>query len=602
MGEGHPIGNGGMRRRPMRSHPSAARTLLAAALIAAGAAAAHAGDAQRPNVLLIMTDDQGYGDLGAHGNTIIRTPHLDSLARESVVLNHFYVSPVCAPTRASLMTGRYNYRTGAVDTYIGRAMMDPAEITLAEMLRDAGYRTGIFGKWHLGDNYPMRPIDQGFDEALVHRGGGIGQPADPPDNSYFDPVLQYNGREERRIGYCSDIFTGAAIDYVSAPADRPFFAYLAFNCPHTPLQVPDAYAAPYRALDPASAGPPGLGHPLPGAPDPETTARVYGMVTNIDENLGRLFAALAQAGRAENTIVIFLTDNGPQQVRYTAGLRGRKGSVYEGGICVPCFVRWPAGLPGARAIATPAAHIDLAPTILEACGVTPPASVAFDGRSLLPLLRGAPAQWPERTLFFQWHRGDVPQLGRACAARGARYKLVQALGTEERAEVPAPRFELFDLIADPFEMRDLAADQPQIVAAMRAEYEAWFRDVSATRGYAPPRIVLGSAHENPVILTRQDWRGPRAGWAAESLGYWEVETARAGMYHITLRVPAAAAATPVRLTVGDVALAGEALAGATAHAFTAVRLDAGPARLEAALGPEGAAARGPHYVDVERVD
>ena len=574
-----------------------ATAVFAAAVLPAGAGAAAP---ERPNVLLILTDDQGYGDLGFHGNTIIRTPHLDSLARESVVLRHFYVSPVCAPTRASLLTGRYNYRTGAVDTYIGRALMHGNEVTLAEMLRDAGYRTGIFGKWHLGDNYPLRPIDQGFEEALVHRGGGIGQPADPPDNHYFDPVLQHNGRPEKRTGYCSDIFTGAAIEFVTSSAERPFFAYLAFNCPHTPLEVPDEYAGLYRGLDLAAAGPSDLGHPLPGAPDPETTARVYGMVTNIDDNLGRLLAALDHGGRAQDTLVIFLTDNGPQQVRYTAGLRGRKGSVYEGGIRVPCFARWPGGLTGAREIATAAAHIDITPTILDACGVRAPQSVAFDGRSLLPLLRGEATAWPERTLYFQWHRGDEPQLGRAFAARGPRYKLVQALGTEERGQAPEPRFELFDLVEDPFEMHDLAGDQPAIVAALRAGYEAWFRDVSATRGYAPPRIVAGSPHENPTILTRQDWRGPRAGWAADSLGHWEIEIARRGTYRITLRFPAESAPVAAQVAIGATTLAGEAPSGASQCVFEPVELEAGPARIEASLRREGEP-YGPHYVEIEHL-
>src|SRR6516165_4789457 len=192
--------------------------------------------ATRPNILLIMTDDQGYGDLGCHGNPVIRTPNLDRLAKESVRLKSFYVSPVCSPTRASLLTGLYHFRTGVVDTFAGRSLMHPDEVTLAEMLAAAGYRTGIFGKWHLGDNAPLRPIDQGFQEALVIKGGGIGQPSDPKGgSSYFDPILQHNGKAERYRGYCSDIFAKAVTDFLAEPSDRPFFAYLAFNCPHEPL-------------------------------------------------------------------------------------------------------------------------------------------------------------------------------------------------------------------------------------------------------------------------------------------------------------------------------------------------------------------------------
>ena len=207
---------------------------------------------------MIITDDQGHGDLGVHGNPKIRTPHLDQLARQSVRLDQFHVMPVCAPTRACLMTGRYNYRTRVVDTFMGRAMMDPQEVTLAEMLGPAGYRTAIFGKWHLGDNYPLRAIDQGFQEALVLKGGGIGQPSDPPGgSSYFDPILQHNGRPVKKAGYCSDVFTDAAIDSSTANRARPFFVYLAFNCPHTPLEVPEAYLKPYQRHAPRERPVPG---------------------------------------------------------------------------------------------------------------------------------------------------------------------------------------------------------------------------------------------------------------------------------------------------------------------------------------------------------
>ena len=222
----------------MKGHPYTPCLALLAAL-SGSFATANAADT-RPNVLIIITDDQGHGDLGVHGNPVIRTPNLDRLARDGVRLTNFYVSPVCAPTRASLMTGRYNYRTGVVDTFQGRAMMHTDEVTLAERLSAAGYRTGIFGKWHLGDCAPMRPMDQGFRESLVLRGGGIGQASDPPGGEhYFDPVLQHNGKPEKRAGYCSDIFTTAAMEFISAQENRPFFAYLAFNCPHTPLEVPE---------------------------------------------------------------------------------------------------------------------------------------------------------------------------------------------------------------------------------------------------------------------------------------------------------------------------------------------------------------------------
>ncbi len=523
----------------------------------------HAAD--RPNVLLIVTDDQGYGDLGCHGNPTIRTPHLDRLAQQSVELTSFYVCPVCSPTRASLMTGRYNYRTGVVDTYLGRSLMYPDEVTLAEMFAAAGYRTGIFGKWHLGDNYPMRAIDQGFQEALVLKGGGIGQPSDPPGgSSYFDPVLQHNGKQVKTQGYCSDVFTDATLNFIDQDPGKPFFAYLAFNAPHTPLQVPEAYYQPYKQQN----------------FDSDVTARIYGMVTNIDDNLGRLFARLDEKKLADNTIVIFLTDNGPQQRRYNAGLRGLKGTVYEGGIHVPCFVRWPSQLKAGRKVDCIAAHIDLAPTLLELCGVAKPERVPFDGTSLVPLLRGTVTNWPERTLFFQWHRGDEPQLYRACAARTQRWKLVQAKGSGAQAWDGKPRFELYDIPADPGEKHDVAGAHPDVAERLRRDYEAWFKDVSATRGYAPSRIVIGSEHENPTVLTRQDWRGPKAGWEAGDRGFWEIQVALAGEYEVTVHVAPRPRAT-VHLAFGDARYTGTVAANATACPFAGVRLPAGPGQLEA---------------------
>jgi arylsulfatase A-like enzyme len=459
-------------------------------------------DARPPNVLLIITDDQGWGDLGFHGNDKIKTPHLDALARQSVVLKNFYVSPVCTPTRASLMTGRYNYRTGAIDTYRGRAMMHPDEVTLAEMFRDAGYRTGIFGKWHLGDNYPLRAQDQGFQESLTLWGGGLVQSADPPGgNSYQDPWLSKNGKDERHKGYCSDIYTDAALEHISRPHADPFFVYLAFNCPHTPLQIRDEDYRPYQQM--------GLD---------ETTAKIYGMVTNIDHNVGRLLRKLDELQLAADTIVVFMTDNGPQQARYNGRWRGLKGSVYEGGIHVPFFIRWPARLKAGYEVEQAAAHIDVAPTLLAACAVKIPAAVKFDGRNLLPLLEGKSTEWPERSLFFQWHRGDVPELFRACAVRGSRFKLVQAVGASENRPA-AFKCELFDLANDPGEQRDLADENPEIVARLKAEYEVWFRDVSATRGYEPPAIHLGTEDENPVRLSRQDLRGT----GPDEPGYWRVK-------------------------------------------------------------------------------
>jgi len=526
---------------------------------------------QRPNVVLVMTDDQGYGDIGIHGNDKIRTPHMDALSKQSAIMTQFYVCPVCAPTRASLMTGRYNYRTGAIDTYLGRAMMHGEETTIAEMLGAAGYKTGIFGKWHLGDNVPMRPDDQGFDEYLIHMGGGLAQPANPPNSKYHDPDLLHNGQFKTFKGYCTDIFTDAAIDFIEQKKDQPFFTYLATNAPHTPLQIDEKYVKPYRDM--------GLD---------ETTAKVYGMVENIDDNLGKLLAALKRLELEENTIVIFLTDNGPQQKRYIAGLRGRKGQVYEGGIRVPFFIRWPNKLKQGKTSDRIAAHIDVAPTILDACGIKKPDNVALDGRSLMPLLTQASPQWTDRNLYFQWHRGDVPERFRACAVRNQRYKMINGV-------------ELYDIKNDPYENNDIADDNPKIVAQMRDEYLDWFRDVSGGRGYAPPRIHIGSPKENPTILTPQDWRGPDAGWGKNSIGYWEVEILKAAQYEVRLRFRPLQSDAVCYFKLRSVILKQELRKGDEEFTFQGVDLPAGSARLEAWIN-QGDKNTGTKYVDVKLID
>ncbi len=479
------------------------------AWLVAGAAAA----AERPNVILIMTDDQGYADIGVRGNPKIQTPHLDRFAGESVEVDPFYVSPVCSPTRASLMTGRWNYRTGVTDTFGGRAMMRSSEITLAEILRDAGYRTGIFGKWHLGDCYPYRPIDQGFAESLVHRGGILGAGDDPPGTDYFDPILQRNGKPVPTEGYCTDVFTDAAIEFIKAPRNKPFFAYIPYNCPHGPFQIADEYVAPYEKMHLKPAD-------FPAAADPvkisDHTTKAYGMITNIDDNLGRLFQAVDDLGLRDNTIVIFLTDNGPNGLRYRAGLHSYKGSVHEGGIRTMFYVRWPAALKAGHKVEDVCAHIDVLPTLAEACGASIPDDLKLDGRSFLPLLTQQETEWPERNLYFQWHRGQkpIPYLG--FTVRGPRYKLLYTGDSQDGPTYTTPRavpaeipFELYDLAADPSETNNLAAEHPEIVASLRADYDAWLADVIGDQDFAIPPIIIGTPHEDVTVLTRQDFAG---GW------------------------------------------------------------------------------------------
>lgn len=541
------------------------------------------GVARRPNVLLIMSDDHGYGDLGFHGNPKIRTPHLDRLARQSVGFRSFYVSPVCSPTRASLLTGRYNYRTGVVDTYLGRSLMHGDEMTLAEILSGAGYRTGIFGKWHLGDSYPLRAMDQGFHESLTLNGGGIGQPSDPPGGeSYFNPLLRRNGRWVKTKGYVSDVITDATIDFITRNRERPFLAYLAFNAPHAPLEVPAEKYASYKAMNLRIDDFPRKGHPISGKFDADTTSRIYGMVENIDDNVGRVLAALDHLELAEDTVVIFLTDNGPQQPRYNAGMLRLKGTVNEGGIRVPFFVRWPGRFEAGRSVDRIAAHIDVTPTVLNVCSVARPSRVRFDGISLLPLLDGSAKNWADRTLFFQWHRGDVPQMGRAFAARSQQFKLVQWQGVSEGASVPAAAPELFDMTADPLEERNIIDTWPQVADKLRREYEGWFKDVTGKRDYTDAgvaRIVIGDPREDPVRLTRQDWRGPQAGWTPRSVGHWQVDVKRAGLYTLTMRFAPLAEPGVLHVSLGSTTLRKDVPPEETTASLSAVRLARGAGTL-----------------------
>lgn len=577
---------------------------LSVALFALLVPGARAAD--RPNVVLVVTDDQGYGDLGAHGNPIVRTPNLDAMAKRSAVLTNFYVSPVCTPTRASLMTGRYNYRTRAIDTYRGRAMMDPGEVTVARLLRDAGYATGIFGKWHLGDTYPLRAMDKGFDEALVHRGGGIGQPSDPPggEGKYADPVLFRNGKQVAMKGYCTDVYFSEGMKWADSAADKgkPFFLYLATNAPHAPYtDVPPDKLAYYQKQDISPERFPKTdGHAPPAKLNADTLARVYAMIENIDDNVGRLFAWLDRRKLTENTLVIFITDNGPATVGYNAGYRGHKSDVYEGGLRSPFFAHWPKRLKAGTKVDRIAAHIDVLPTLLDACGVAPPKGLKIDGLDLLPLLEGRAGDWPDRALFFQAHRGDEPVPYHNCAVRAQEWKLVRnsGFGREKPAD-EKPAFELFDMKADPFEKSDVAAKHPEVVARLKKDYDAWFKDVSGTRpdNYAPPRILLGTAHEDPVVLTRQDWRG--ADWGPKANGHWEVRVTEAGEYDVTLLFKPRDEATTVRLAIGEVKSSQKAEAEAKSVVFRGLRLPKGAARLTATVG-EGDKLSGVMFVEVSR--
>lgn len=427
----------------------------------------HSAQARRaPNIVLILTDDQGYGDLSCHGNPVLKTPHLDRLHKEGVRFTDFHVSPTCAPTRCSLMTGRHEFKSGVTHTILERERMSLKATTLAQVLKSAGYTTGIFGKWHLGDEPDRWPDKRGFDEMFIHGAGGIGQTypgscGDAPGNTYFSPAILHNGKFEKTSGYCTDVFFGQAARWIEAvKGTRPFFAYITPNAPHSPLDVPEEYERRYAGKVPPQA------------------AKFFGMIANIDDNVGRLLAKLNAWGIERDTLVIFMNDNGGTAgLRvWNAGMRGGKGTPWQGGTRAASFWRWPGTLQPAD-VDRLAAHVDVFPTLAELAGAKVPADVAakLEGRSLTPLLRNPKAAWAERYLVT--HLGRWPH-GKAreskylmCSVRNSRYSLVCA------SRDGSKKWELFDLQADPGEKNNLAAQRPEVVKELEAVYDRWWEEV-----------------------------------------------------------------------------------------------------------------------------
>ncbi len=483
----------------------------------------------RPNVILLMTDDQGYGDLSSHGNPTLKTPNLDRLRAEAVRFTDFHVSAFCTPTRAALLTGHYPARTGAYRTSSGRTMMHTDERTIANVFADAGYRTGMIGKWHLGDNAPHRPQDRGFHDVVWHRCGGVGQASDHWGNDYFDDTYERNGKFERFEGYCTDVWFAEAARFVEENRERPFFLYLATNAPHGPYRVAPEWAAPYK-----------------GKANWRSGAEFYGMIANLDHNLGLLRGRLRKLGLSENTIFVFMTDNGTANggkftsltseplEGYNAGMRGKKSSVYEGGHRVPLFVHWPAGgLTGGRDIDALSAHLDVLPTLAELCGVPVPASHRPDGVSLAPLLREASAPAPRNHLVVQFQGGPYfrsePKPWEYSCVLKDRWRLIDGR-------------ELYDIREDPAQRNDIAAARPDMVKQLRALYPPFWESVS--RRMTPVHIDLGNPAQNPTVLCSQDWRMPTGNppWHFGAInklpretGPWMVNVRTAGRYRFTLR-------------------------------------------------------------------
>lgn len=551
---------------------------------------------KRPNVILVITDDQGYGDLGCHGNTVIQTPNLDKLYTESIRLTDFHVDPTCSPTRSALMTGHYSTRTGVWHTIMGRSLLGKHEVTMADVFSTSGYRTGIFGKWHLGDNYPFRPQDRGFDEVLIHKGGGVGQGPDYWGNDYFDDTYLHNGKWKKFSGYCTDVWFDGAMKFIEANNDRPFFCYLTTNAPHGPYLVAEKYKKMYEGKE--------------NVPN----AAFYGMITNIDENMGRLMEKLKALGLEKDTILIFMTDNGTaagirKGLGFNAGMRGTKGSEYDGGHRVPCFIRWPGGgLEGGRDVDRLTAHIDLLPTLIGLCGLKKPKNLKFDGSSQVSLLENKSVSWPERTLLVHSQRIEYPQKWRKSAVMTERWRLVNGK-------------ELYDIKADPGQKNNIADKHPKVVEELRQAYEEWWADLS--KGFDEYcETIIGSDKENPVRLMSHDWHTPRVPWhqgairsGMQANGFWAVEVERDGMYEFALRrwpvevdKPITAAieggkainATTARLKIADVDVGKPVSADEHAATFR-VKLKAGKTQLQTWFTDDKGTSRGAYYVYVKRI-
>jgi len=559
----------------------------------------------KPNVILIITDDQGYGDVHAHGNSMIQTPNLDRMHSQSIRLTNFHVDPTCAPSRSALMTGRYSTRTGVWHTIMGRSLMDSNEVTVAETFKAAGYKTGMYGKWHLGDNYPVRPHDQGFEEVFYHGGGGVTQTPDYFGNNYFDDTYFRNGVPEKTNGYCTDVWFGEAMKFIEKNKSKPFFTYITTNAPHGPFLVADKYKQPYIDKGVHSS-----------------MAAFYGMITNIDENLGKLRAKLNELNLEENTILIFMTDNGSamgeggrrrkkgtkkQQAKespnkwkgFNAGMRGKKGSEYEGGHRVPFFVHWPkGGFTGGRDVNTLAAHIDVLPTLADLCGIAKPKDVKLDGISLAGQLKASPDPDPDRTLFVHSQRIEFVQKGRKNSVMTRRWRLVN-------------NRELYDIHEDPGQTRNVADAHPEVFKTLNQSYDGWWESLSPVfDGYV--RIGLGNDAENPANLTCHDWHtnGKPVPWNQGHIrrgpfnnGFWAVDIERAGNYTITLRRWPKQEEKSVEAVSARIKIAGQesetkVTEKATGAQFK-LKLEKGPAKLETWLTTKDGKVRGAYFVEVE---
>jgi arylsulfatase A-like enzyme len=511
-----------------------------------------AAGSQRPNVVVFLADDAGWGDYGRSGNSQVRTPHIDSLARDGVTLDRFFVQPVCAPTRAEFLTGRYHPRSGVRGVSTGQERMDLGEKTIADAFKSAGYATGAFGKWHNGSQWPYHPQARGFDEYYGHTSGHWGE--------YFDPPLERNGRMERARGYIVDVCTDEALAFIERNQVKPFLCYVPFTTPHSPWAVPDEYWQRFKDK-PITQRATQLQQE-----DLDQTRCALAMLENQDWNVGRILRKLDSLGLADNTIVLYFSDNGPNSARWNGGMKGRKGSVDEGGVRSVCFLRWPAKLPKGRTVTEIAGAIDLFPTLTALAGVKRVGDKPLDGRDLSPLLFGKGTAWPERMIFFSW-AGNV-------SVRTPQFRL-DAGG------------KLYDLLADPGQTRDIAAAQTEVASRLSQAVSDWRREMFGNNTELRPNpgnvvdprpIPVGFAEFPITMLPARDGepRGAvRRSSGAPNCSYfvnwtskddsmvWNLEVHTTGQYEVVIdyTCPMADAGSMIELSFNESRLAGKVTPG-----------------------------------------
>lgn len=474
----------------------------------------------RPNVVIFLADDAGWGDYSRNGNQQVATPHIDSIAADGVTLDRFFVCPVCAPTRAEFLTGRYHPRTGVYGVSTGQERMNLDERTIADAFRAAGYATGAFGKWHNGSQWPYHPLARGFEEYYGYTSGHWGE--------YFDPPLEHNGKPIREKGYIVDLCTNRAIDFIARNQAKPFFCFVPFTTPHSPWAVPEEDWARFKDKAITQRGTP--------AENPDETRCALAMLENQDANVGRVLNKLDELKLSDNTIVLYFSDNGPNTPRWTGGMKGKKGTTDEGGVRSICFLRWPAKLPKDRTVKEIAGAIDLLPTLLSLAGLERVGDKPLDGRDLSTLLLGTNSDWPERTIFSSWNRN--------VSARTQQYRLDN-------------QGQLFDMIADPGQTKPINGEQAIVAAHLTSLVADWKKQMRLgpqnrqipARSVDPRPILVGYREFPRTWLPARDGEplgGVKRSSGAPNSSYfvnwmnkddaaaWEIDVQTAGKYSVEI--------------------------------------------------------------------